>query len=730
MLSSAEYYVDYENGDDSNIGTSADAAWKHCPGDLNAIDRAKSATLKAGDTVYFKGGVRYRGGIEVKWSGSQGAPIRFDGNTSGNFGKGPAIIDGSASIKNWKLCSEEKMAGANTLWNKIYYADIKRDANWRAFLLCDNDLPLPVAQWPNPKDPMFQDRVHEFHEVKTKLKSSDNVTVYLGPGTWPNKSRPASLVVEKKGSAVVSPIGEAAIHVATNVEHTITAFGISMVPQHTQVKDLWFYADKKLVKKVQLKKGDGGLQRFTLDKPIKVSDFGFKLASSHDKKPKNNYTAVKQVAAWNSDDVNVLEKKASEFAGMSFSDPQRLTAQTADYYNGMTMAVHGGHNFTKYLQVTGFDPKTHTLRVTALKDTVYKTTKYSLLNSVKLIDIPGEYAIEDIGNGMARVFVYPRNGSNVDEISYSVKEQAFNIQKQSHIVIDGFKIERQSGHKTSPIDIWDSKHVTVQNTEVTMASGTAGIHGVRSQDVQLKNCNFHHLPVKTRGLRFEAGKRCDAINCTIVKPTGTALSYVRTNGGLISGNSVSEFHGMHSNGLTFYVKCTDLIVERNHVFKGNGNVALTIQDAVNVVIKNNVIDADGGMGMGLWVATPFRDIRIIHNTVINSNPKSDWQTAIFSNNKNPEQIVVKNNILDGVAGNLPGEYSHNIFLRLCDKDKSTSSLQNVSAAKVLHLSGDKQFQLKANSPAIDAAADLDVVGDYSGSKRQGKPDIGAYEFAN
>lgn len=89
------YYVNYSSGSDTKSGSDISNAFKHCPGDSNATGTASDISLAAGDTVLFKGGVVYKGQINVKWSGSSVSPITYDGNSSGNWGTGKAIIDGA-----------------------------------------------------------------------------------------------------------------------------------------------------------------------------------------------------------------------------------------------------------------------------------------------------------------------------------------------------------------------------------------------------------------------------------------------------------------------------------------------------------------------------------------------------------------------------------------------------------------------------------------------------------
>ena len=93
-LFAANYFVDYSAGSDANSGTSPRAPWKHSPGDPAATGWPAVATLVAGDTVYFRGGVTYvftsTSGIALKWRGVSGNPITYDGNSNGGWGTGRA----------------------------------------------------------------------------------------------------------------------------------------------------------------------------------------------------------------------------------------------------------------------------------------------------------------------------------------------------------------------------------------------------------------------------------------------------------------------------------------------------------------------------------------------------------------------------------------------------------------------------------------------------------------
>lgn len=93
-LCATTYYIDYAAGLDTNAGTHATSAWRHCPGDPAATDHAAGTPLAPGDVVRFKGGVTYvltnGAGIELKWDGTPGQPVTYDGNRDGAWGSGRA----------------------------------------------------------------------------------------------------------------------------------------------------------------------------------------------------------------------------------------------------------------------------------------------------------------------------------------------------------------------------------------------------------------------------------------------------------------------------------------------------------------------------------------------------------------------------------------------------------------------------------------------------------------
>jgi len=80
------YYVDSNEGDDTNTGMSPGEAWR-------TLDKINSIIFAPGDRILFRAGQAWSGCLQPSGSGEQGAPISL-----GTFGEGPRpLIDGSGA---------------------------------------------------------------------------------------------------------------------------------------------------------------------------------------------------------------------------------------------------------------------------------------------------------------------------------------------------------------------------------------------------------------------------------------------------------------------------------------------------------------------------------------------------------------------------------------------------------------------------------------------------------
>lgn len=188
-INATTYYVDFDNGNDSFSGTNQNSAWKHCPGDSSSTSNAASRILSPGDMIIFRGGVYYRGKIEVKSSGSKENPIHYIGNM---WGQKKAIIDGSEVFNNtWVQCKTIQDANGNPNWNKIYFTQIPKISSPLKLNIFENNIKLYIAQYPNPREPYFPDDINSFlcpKEITQTYVIDSNLTLFgnnlIGTNIW------------------------------------------------------------------------------------------------------------------------------------------------------------------------------------------------------------------------------------------------------------------------------------------------------------------------------------------------------------------------------------------------------------------------------------------------------------------------------------------------------------------------------------------------------------------
>ncbi|HWA29278.1 MAG TPA: right-handed parallel beta-helix repeat-containing protein [Lacunisphaera sp.] len=137
--------MDFVGGSDTNNGTSTATPWKHCPGDNNATGVANTVTPAPGDTINFKGGVRYEGKITLLSGGTSGARITYQGQPAG-WGTGKAIIDGASPVTMTVCTGNGTGAGQvpNANFASIYRGTMPAGADWLIPVM-ENDAALDLT---------------------------------------------------------------------------------------------------------------------------------------------------------------------------------------------------------------------------------------------------------------------------------------------------------------------------------------------------------------------------------------------------------------------------------------------------------------------------------------------------------------------------------------------------------------------------------------------------------
>jgi len=734
---SAVYYVDYAGGNDEAAGTSAETAWKHAPGDANATGQPSETKLQPGDEVRFKGGVRYFGEIEIHASGTEGRLIIFDGNSSGEFGEGRAILDGARILENWQPVKSAEQVGGNPQWQEMVYHDLAVDlssnldhgkfvlhrdagaahqAPWQRIYLVDGEKRiLPVAQQPKPSEPFFPDRPGDFYVSPHQLGSTYPHRIAYEEGSRGNGSLPVIRLTGPEGDAVIDPVdgGAVSIDLAQPEEIAELGFALYRPESITPPEQVEFLVDGQPVLTVDVDGESSELQRFKLPEVVEANQLTFRLRHSGAEPPP--WTKLRQVAAFDARGKNVI---AHEIFSV-LRDEERLTATDAAAYTGWFVGVHGGNNHVYFARVQGFEPETHRLLLPQFKESTYKETQYAFFNEPEFIELPGEWALESVEEDKTRVYFLPEGG-RPENIGYPVLQTAMSLSGAvSHIEIRGFLIQRYAGGKGGVAlnrrgDARPS-HIHISDCEVRFISGQSGISLNHSDEIVVEDCYVHHCPGWTVGIYVNRVTNYQVVGNRLDTNSGSGIRHYESINGLLTNNQVLNHYGMHSSGLNFYQGCRDIVFEGNYV----ENVVTINRSAENLILRNNVVDSErrNAFSVAMWGSgttggTFIRNVTIENNTLINAHPTLEYAASIFvqGHANPPEGLVIRNNILDVLRPPVAGTIENNIFMRETDEKVRGTGYRLVSEAAELFRGPEKgDYRRKPGGPMMDAGADVPPV---------------------
>jgi hypothetical protein len=160
-------YIDYASGDDAAPGTSKEKPWKHHPWD-SAFSGPKDSAAGV-DTYVFKGGVAYRGTLEVPegTKGTPDRPIRLTRDPA--WGEGEAVLCGSEAVTGWQRGADHPdIPDAGKVWRvdldfaprcvwtvrpdgEVVRINLARTPNWE--ITNPDDIKSEWWTWKNPKKP-------------------------------------------------------------------------------------------------------------------------------------------------------------------------------------------------------------------------------------------------------------------------------------------------------------------------------------------------------------------------------------------------------------------------------------------------------------------------------------------------------------------------------------------------------------------------------------------------
>jgi len=736
-LLAAIYHVDFKNGDDHADGLSPERAWRRSPGDQQAVGNPAAAVLQPGDVIKFKGGVQYRGELRFKdLKGSEDLPIILDGNSDGTFGEGPAILDGSQAIDDWKAVDSSGQVGGNPKWQSLIYADLdidltsnftqdqfvlhrdgkqNRQAPWQRLFLIDGEKRvLPVAQRPKPSDPFYPDLPKDFFRSSVRLKSSYPHRIYYPEGSRGNRSLPLIAITYGGSAPVIEPFHRGEVALDLGQAKTIAEIGFTLYrPKSNEPpKEIAFYADGEEVHVAAVDSGEAGMQRFKLPRPVKAKTITFQLRHpSTDRR----WTKLQQLAAFTPAGENIIRHEVTT----TIKDEERLTQTDRGWYDGIFVGVHGGNNHVYFAKVRKYDPAAHQLHLPHFTSTTYDQTRYALFNSPRLIDSPGEWCVQALEGGRSRVYLLPeslKNGQPVD-IGYPTLQTALSIDGRSrHLEVCGFLMQRYAGGKGGVAVNGRGKerpsHIRIADCEVRFMSGQSGISLNHSDEITVENCHVHHCPGWTVGIYVNRITGYRLLGTRIDTNSGSGIRHYEAKQGTLKNNIVINHYGMHSSGINFYEGCRDILFERNYVH----NVIAINRSAENLTFRNNLVDSQhrNAVSVAMWQSgrvggRHLKNLTFENNTFVNVSPDANWATAIFvqTGASPPEGLVARNNILSRLRPPFPATIAGNLFLHETEAKVAGTQGMVVEDPETLFVDpGKGDYRRKPGGPMMETGADV------------------------
>jgi len=593
----ATYYVDFDGGADAGGGTAPDRAWKHSPGDPAAEGNAKTAALKAGDAVVFKGGVVYRGQVKVAWSGAEGKPITFDGNTAGTFGEGRAVIDGSEPLTDWQRCRSADECGGNPNWKHLVWTRAPSDSEPFSANLYQGDRMLWPAQDPNLEDPFYYD----------------------------------------------------------------------------------------------------------------------------------DYDGYRRIPAGGATPTTVV-------------DPAYFNQKDPGAWNGAVIAILGKPMYVRFLKVTGYEPSSGTIRYERMPaahyiDTHPRLARYAMLNALRILDRPGEYVYtpQADADGRPKVTLWPpEDDVATHPVTLSRRHTGIDLASHSHVTIQGLVIQKflssKPDHRGSGIscDAHGADRVTVRDNHVRFCHRVesswkhAGINLAGTTHALVEG-NRVHENRRCGGIYILGGTHCTVRNNHVERDGYQGIWMMGAKHSVVTGNTVLNNLAVHSNGISTYSGCDDVLVRDNRVI--NSNAPFTSGQSSNITIAYNVFS---GSRVADW--GKCRNLRFLNNVILTTG---DDAQAVYIARNSPD-VVLRNNIIGGGILDASVRHDHNIWTAQSRRavKPGTGGIEEHDLAKLFVDPAKHDYRLRAGSPAIDAGADVGLAEDAAGAKvPQGRaPDIGAFEY--
>jgi hypothetical protein len=384
-------------------------------------------------------------------------------------------------------------------------------------------------------------------------------------------------------------------------------------------------------------------------------------------------------------------------------------------------------NRIRILKIQNYDATTSTITFPSVSS-VYSTrvNYYAVLNHVSVFDKPGEYFVDTQAN---LVYMIPFAGFDPQTtlITRGVRRVGIDI-RAHHVSVQHFVAQRAVGAEGvvrdgAGIRVWGSgvsnrwQGIVIQDNEVRFNSSyqkygaifTEATDGLRI----LRNRIYRNAP--NRSILATSGHGTEIRRNTVSEGGYTGIAVFTTTGAIIANNHVYDVRAVHANGISVYLQSHDTLIVGNIVERGN--IALTTQHSQNITVAFNVFETEGlNYTVADW-GNGGGNLKYYNNIMINE--RVDWGHGLYVSASSRDNLIVKNNIMDGQdAGQAGPGVSHNIYTGL-SKNQQSGGWQPASTELIR--SRDQVYRDFANRdyrplpdiatyPAADTEFTEDIVG--------------------
>ena len=644
-----------------------------------------------------------------------------------------------------------------------------RQAPWQRLFLIDGERRiLPIAQAPKPSDPFYPDLPGDFYETPHALADNYPHRIYYEEGTIGNRTLPLIAITFGGNAPVIQPFDGGAVSVEMNAPATISEMGFTLFrPATTPTPEhIVFLADGKEILRANVDQEQTAMQRFALPAPVKARKLTFQLR--HSNPGDTTWTKLHQIAAFTPAGNNVIEHPISSVIRdeerLVQEDPRWYDGMFIGVHGGNNHVyfaqVERYDPKTHRLFVPHFQPQTYDTTRYALYNSprfierpgewviVHRglsqfsrhTGEYdqwvnrsgrengtvpfacSGENSLRHpVNAYGEWCLVPLDDGRTRVYLLPerlRDGQPAG-IGYPVlKTGILLLGEASHVEVRGFLIQRYSGgagavatrsqHRARP------SHIVIADCEVRFISGQSGISLNHSDHVVVENCLIHQCPGWTVGIYVNRTNHFRLSGNRLDKNSGSGIRHYEAKHGVLRENVVLDHFGMHASAVNFYEGCSDVLFEGNYV---HNTVAIN-RNAERLVFRNNVIDGLGraALAVGMWTSgrvggREIKDIHFVNNTFVHTDPGTAWATGILGQRRGspspPQGLIIRNNILCGLAEDISGAIENNIYTRPVEQRFMGPGCQVVTDPDVLFRDPARgDYRRKPGGPAMDVGASI------------------------